>query len=327
MRNWKKLSLALAIAGLAFATLLVGWYGFRRIIDAMLSAGADGFALFCVLQILVVGILGLAWYVIAPAKDGGRLAVFVWGRLVRDAAACCLPFSPVGGFVLGARAVTLHGITWSIASLSTVVDLTAEFLSEIAFAAVGLLILLDRYPDGSMTAPVAAGLGVALIAGAVVIWLQRGVAPLFARLGRRLLGDWLDGGSAGAAQSQAELATLYGDTRRLALGTAIHMLGWFGKGVGNWFAFWLLGADISLAGALAIEGLLHIILVSAVLVPGYAGVQEAAYVGLGALFGVPPEVSLGVSLLRRARDIAIGIPVLLVWQLFEARRLRAMPPA
>jgi hypothetical protein len=28
-----------------------------------------------------------------------------------------------------------------------------------------------------------------------------------------------------------------------------------------------------------------------------------------------------VSVLRRARDIAVGIPVLLAWQLIEARRM------
>jgi hypothetical protein len=36
-------------------------------------------------------------------------------------------------------------------------------------------------------------------------------------------------------------------------------------------------------------------------------------------------MSLAVSLIRRARDLAIGIPILLLWQIFEARRLRAMP--
>jgi uncharacterized membrane protein YbhN (UPF0104 family) len=118
---------------------------------------------------------------------------------------------------------------------------------------------------------------------------------------------------------------MYGDSRRLALGAALHLLGWVGKGIGNWIAFHLLGWNISVMEALAIEGLLHVILATSVLVPGYAGVQEAGYVGLGAFFGVPPQVSLSVSLIRRARDIAIGIPILLIWQIFEVRRLRNAP--
>ena len=62
----------------------------------------------------------------------------------------------------------------------------------------------------------------------------------------------------------------------------------------------------------------------AFLVPVNAGVQEAGYAGLGAIFGVPPELSLGVSLVRRARDLAVGIPILLIWQFFEMQRLRAV---
>ncbi len=94
------------------------------------------------------------------------------------------------------------------------------------------------------------------------------------------------------------------------------------KGVGGFIAFRLLGAPIGLIDALAIEGLLHAGLIIAVLVPGYAGVQEGGYMLLGAAFGVPPEIALGTSLLRRGRDIAIGIPVLLIWQFVELRRLR-----
>jgi hypothetical protein len=41
---------------------------------------------------------------------------------------------------------------------------------------------------------------------------------------------------------------------------------------------------------------------------------------LGALFGVSPEASLALSLIRRARDFAIGAPALIVWQVIEGRR-------
>ena len=49
---------------------------------------------------------------------------------------------------------------------------------------------------------------------------------------------------------------------------------------------------------------------------------------LGSLFGLPPETMLGLSLLKRARDIVIGVPMLLLWQGLESGRLwkrRARP--
>jgi hypothetical protein len=107
---------------------------------------------------------------------------------------------------------------------------------------------------------------------------------------------------------------------RMVLSTAIHLLGWLCKGIGNWIAYRRPGSDIDFMRALAMEALLHALLIPAFVVPGYAGVQEAGYAGIGALFGIPPEISRRVSLLRRARDIAIGTPTLLAWQLVEMRR-------
>jgi len=44
---------------------------------------------------------------------------------------------------------------------------------------------------------------------------------------------------------------------------------------------------------------------------------------LGATFGVTPETALALSLLKRGRDLAIGVPALLVWQMLESGRVLA----
>ena len=106
------------------------------------------------------------------------------------------------------------------------------------------------------------------------------------------------------------------------LGFSVHLAGWIGTGFAGWIAYRALGVPIQFDDALAIEALLAAIAALSFLVPLNVGVQEAGYAGLGAIFGIPPEMSLAVSLLRRARDIAVGVPILLLWQLFEVRRLR-----
>jgi hypothetical protein len=58
-------------------------------------------------------------------------------------------------------------------------------------------------------------------------------------------------------------------------------------------------------------------------VPNALGVQEAAYALLTPLVGVGKEIGLAVSLLKRARDIAIGVPIVLIWQALEGRRVLA----
>src|SRR6202012_314775 len=101
-----------------------------------------------------------------------------------------LPFSQVGGFVFGARAVTLHGVEWHPATASTVVDVTAEFLAQIAFACIGLGILLARAPGSALAVPAEVRVGPAVLACFGFVWPQKGAAPLFARIGRRIAGRW-----------------------------------------------------------------------------------------------------------------------------------------
>jgi putative membrane protein len=318
----KKLSIVLALAGLLLGTVLIGWYGFGRVIAGVQRVGWQDFALIVGWQLVLFAILGLAWDAITPPREARRPWVFVWGRMVRDASTNCLPFSQVGGFVFGARAATLHGVSWPLATASTVVDVTAEFLAQLAFTAIGLGILLARAPDSSLAVPLEVGLGLAVMAGMALIWLQKGAAPLFARLGRRIAGRWFDDAQDRMQVLQAELTLIYGHAVRLAIGFLGHLIGWLGTGVAGWIAYRALGVPIDFDDALAIEALLSAAAAIAFLVPVNAGVQEAGYAGLGAIFGVPPELSLGVSLIRRARDVAVGVPILLVWQFFEVRRLR-----
>jgi putative membrane protein len=313
------MSVVLGLFGLLLGTLLVGWYGFGHILRATASVGIFGFIAVCAWQMVLFALLGLCWFVLLPAGPGWRLGVLIWGRMVRDAAGQCLPFSLVGGFVLGARAVTLEGISWPDAAASTVVDLSAEFVAQIGLVLIGVFILSGRAPHASLIRPVSIGVAVSIAVAVGFVWLQRGAGATLIAISRRLLGSWSRRAEPQMAAIQNRLGGIYGSPWRVALCTAMHLAGWFGTGVASWIAFRLLGADIDFWGALGIEALLHAVLAMAILVPGYAGVQEAAYAAVGALFGQPPELALSVSLLRRARDIALGVPILLLWQGSEWR--------
>jgi glycosyltransferase 2 family protein len=325
LKSLKRLSLALALLGCLTGTLLVAWNGFGRVVASVLSVGYWGFLLLSGWQFLVAGLLGIAWRAVAPAAPGRqRLAVdrvFIWARLVRDASASCLPFSAVGGFAVGARVLVLHGQAWPVASASTLGDLTAEFLAEIVFAGAALVIAVQRHVD--LLSPFVTAVALTLGVGLGLGYLPRRVAPFCARVGGWIVarGPMLVG--ARLPSVEAELGRMYSRDGKFAACSTIHFLGWVAKGAGGWIIFRLLGAPIGFVDALAIEGLVHAALAFAFLVPGYAGVQEGAYMLLGAVFGVPPEIALGTSLMRRGRDIAIGIPILLIWQFIELRVLRA----
>jgi len=58
------------------------------------------------------------------------------------------------------------------------------------------------------------------------------------------------------------------------------------------------------------------------MVPAAAGVQEAGYVVVALALGIAPAEGIAFSLARRARDLAIGLPGLALWQFLEARAFR-----
>jgi putative membrane protein len=320
----KKLSIALAVFGLAVGTALVGSFGFSKVAAVVGSVGWAGFAVICSWQFVVFLPIGLGWDQLGRARGVHRPLLFLWARMVRDASANCLPFSQLGGFVFGARALTLHGIAWPLATATTVVDITAEFIAELGFVGLGLTILLSQVPRAAhLAVPIETGLGLAILGIAVFVSLQHGAGPLFARIASRIVGREMRGARQGIAALNAELGAVYRRPGRLLASFLLHFVGWVLSGMADWIAFHAIGVPVDVDQALAIEALLSGVAAFAFLVPVSAGIQEASYAGFGALFGIPPEMSLAVSLIRRARDLAVGLPILLTWQMVEMRRLRA----
>ena len=311
----KRLSVLLALAGVGIVLVLFAWIDAGAVWAAMRSVGWGGFAALVAWQGVLFVLLGLAWSAVMPGV--GR-PLLVWGRMVRDAATTCLPFSPVGGYVVGARALTLHGVGWPVAAAGTVVDVTAEIAAQLLFSLFGVTVLVLVRPGSPLAGPLAAGVAVAFGLLAVGVWQRRRIGAVLRGLGGRLLGDWF-GKSGGLERLEQALGQMF-VPRRLAVGAVLHLLGWGATGVGTWIALRLLGAEVDLLHVLALEALLDALVAAAFIVPGAAGVQEAGYVGLGAVFGVPVELALGVSLLRRGKDLMWGVPILAVWQWREWRR-------
>ena len=289
-------------------------------LSAAAAIGWAGFALFCLYALVLFVLLGAAWQVLLPAGCAARLRAFIGARLVRDAAAEVLPLSQLGGIALGVRAAILQGLSAPLASASMIVDVTAEMLAQIAYAVLGVAILLTRVPGNSqvasLTTACVTGLAVAAVAAGLFITLQRRGGEITARLATKLLRR---AGHAFSGVSGA-LETLYRSPARIVLSTALHLAAWVGNGAVVWVGFRLIGVHIDVAAAIAIESLVYAIRSAGAFIPNALGVQEGAYVVLGPLFGVAPDMALAISVLKRARDIVIGVPVLLAWQAAEGRR-------
>ena len=123
-----------------------------------------------------------------------------------------------------------------------------------------------------------------------------------------------------------EIHAIYRHPRALYLAALLHSAIWVASSVEAWLALRLMGAPLSIGVVIVIESLLYAVRSVAFAVPNAVGVQEGAYIMLGAAFGLTPEVALALSLLKRARDLVIGVPALIAWQILESRRLLAGRP-
>jgi len=56
------------------------------------------------------------------------------------------------------------------------------------------------------------------------------------------------------------------------------------------------------------------------MVPGALGVQEAGLIVFAHVLGIDNELALAVSMAKRMRELACGLPALLSWQWMETRR-------
>ncbi len=328
----KTVSILLAVLGLVLITVFTAWLGAGAVLRALVSVGVGGFAALVAAQLATDMVLACAWSVACPGIGFFRL---LGARLVREGATTCLPFSQLGGILIAIRATCFPptprrgAVGWPEASAANVVDVTVEVSGQILFVLLGLLFLLDRRPDSSLVGPVTLGMGLMAMAMAAFVWTQRSASGLFRRgiagLGRHVAGQWQEALQDGIDTLQDRLDRFYARPGRLAAACLLHLGAWTAGAGWVWLGYRLLGAPVGFGEAMAIEGVASGVLSVSFLVPAALGVQEAAYVALGSLFGLDPHLSFGLSLLRRGRDLALGVPSLLVWQSVELRRLRPVP--
>jgi putative membrane protein len=315
MKAWPILA---AILGVAAMAALVGYFGAGAVMRSLLAVGGTGFVAICAIHLVLIAGMGLAWRALLPGVASGKV---IWARLVRDSGSEALPLSQVGGYVLGARALTLAGVPGTVAAASTIVDVTLEFVAQLAYTALGLAWFVRLQPDTEAAVPVLLGLAVAALGATAFVLLQRRGIGYFDRIASYLAAGWAERSAAGAAALHEALAGIYRHRRGLWASFALHLACWIASAVEAWLALQLAGEPLSFGAVLAIESLLYAIRTAAFVVPNAVGVQEGAYLLLGAGFGLTPEMSLALSLLKRARDLAIGLPTIAIWQAIESKRL------
>jgi putative membrane protein len=317
-----RLALALAaLGGAALAAFLIADTGAQAVLAALRTAGWVTLGVVSLAHLVPTVLRGLGWRALFGAETRIGWVGFTWARWVREAVDNILPILPISGVLAGSRVLFARGE--GRAGASAVVDLTSELLGQVAFGLVGLALLLATRPDDARV--LWAALGMATITLAFLGFLAAQLGGLFRFLGRAI--DWLWRCSGARARREGQgpraeafhdhIQSFYRRRDRFGESVAVHFLAWIASALEVWLALWLMGSGLPLAQALAIESLIFALRSVSFFVPWSAGIQESGYVVVGAMFGLSPDIALAVSLLKRGRDLVLGIPVVLAWQVAE----------
>lgn len=314
----KRTLLLAAVLGVFAATIAIALVGVGQVAAALGAIGWKGLGVLIAYSVIPFSILATSWFVLEEPWPWRRWNVYLWARLVRDASGELLPFSHVAGLAFGARAATLAGLSgpWSLAT--TVVDATTELIAQVGFTIFGLVLLADRL-DTHADLGVPALVGFALTAAAAVslVALQRRGMTFVTRLVERVL----PAAAAHAVEAGGLIGELHTRTGRIALAIVLHLAAWVLSGAGVWLALRVAGIHVGLADIIGLEALIGAMRSAAFVAPMGLGVQEVGYAILGPVFGLSAETAIALSLVKRARTLCIGLPVLALWQIDEGRRL------
>lgn len=314
------------VAGLAVAVWAFGVTGWDGVIRALARMGPGGFLLFTLWFLGVFLLLGAAWLSATPGEPIERLWLFTWARMVREAASDLLPFSQLGGVVLGARTLTVHGVVSRRANGGLLVDMTTEMAAQLVFTVTGIALFLMTVTGEGETA----ALRPLIFTGTAVMLAMMAAFFVAHRFGLghagRLAARLLPGADIAADEILDELRTIYARFSAVAFSFLFNLLAWLASAAGAWIGMRLMGVTVPFSAMVMVESLIFTLRSVAFVVPGALGVQEVGYLALAPIVGIAPDAMLALSLAKRSRDLVLGLPTLIGWQLIEARAIVARQP-
>jgi putative membrane protein len=306
--------IGLAFGGALFIALII-WFGAAEILAAMAAIGW-GILLVSVFRFgLLIFDTASWWVLLAPDKRGSPGRLF-WMRWIGDSVNTLLPVAWIGGEFVRAHMAARRGLGGPLAGASVMVDVTAGIGTQFLFSIIGVAAFFYLAGGGANTTwNLVIGLAVFGAGIAGFYFVQR--AKPFERLARfsERIGRGWGSLSGDAAALDGAVTALYRNRRAVGACCLWRIVGWV-AGTGEvWLILYLLGHPISLAEAFVLESLGQAARSAGFMIPGGLGVQEGGLILIGGQLGLAPEVALALSLVKRARELLIGVPGLIAWQI------------
>ena len=326
MKGGKKIRIVfylLVAGGAALFTFLLIRQGAPQVVAVFASAGWWIAAV--VIYHLAVPVLldALAWWALFPKPERLPVWQLFWMRWIGESVSTLVPSAAVGGDVVRARLAALHGASIPTSAASVLVDITLGVFVQIVFTLLGLGLIVGATGHQGFVRPTLIGsvIGVLAIVAFYVVQ-RRGMFRFIGKMVSKLANadDWHSLVHSGHTLDDA-IRKLYAH-RSGVIGCCAWTATSLILGSGEiWIALHALSLQATVVNALILQSVVLTIRSAVFPVPGALGVQEGGYVIIGNLLGIPGDAAFALSLIARVRELVLGIPGLMLWQLIEARRV------
>ena len=322
LRTIKPIVYLLGLGGVALFIVLLIREGVGQVGSAIAHAGWGllGVTLYHLLQTVSDA---AGWLVLIPKEHRIPLIKSVFLNWIGESINNLLPTGRVGGDIVITRMAAIWGIPLKIATAVIIVDVTIGVVTKVIYIVPAGILLIAKTGRVDLARPTVVAMITGIFAAGGFYVVQRlGIFRWTATLASRLAKSpgWDSLVQSGEALDQT-IALVYAQHRAVAGSYFYWILSWFIASGEIWFSLWALGFRSSFMTAIILESGALVVRSAAFLVPGALGVQEGGYIILGNLLGIPGEIAFALSLVRRMRELALGIPALITWQLMEATRL------
>ena len=314
--------IALACCGAALFAFLLWSAGIGEVARTVAAAGWGVLAVI-VFHLVPLFMDTLTWWNLFPRENRPSLPAAYRMRWMGESVSYLLPLSSVGGDIVRARLAALKGAPTGIAAATVLADITLGIVVQAAFTLTGVLLLIHATGERDVLGPLLGGAALTVLAVGGFYAAQRyGMFRILGGLVKRIARDpaWHVLAEKGSGIDDA-VRTVYGRKRAVALSCLCTLGAWLASSTEVWIALRAAGLDVSFDRAIILESMSQGIRAMMFFIPGALGVQELGYVGIGRLIGLPEHTALSLALIRRAREVTLGLPGVAAWLLGEGRRL------
>ena len=313
----------LGLAGAGLFTVLLIRQGAPQVGAAFVSAGWAIPAVVIYHFAVPVFLDATAWWVLFPKSDRLPLRRLFWMRWIGESVSTLVPSAAVGGDIVRARLAAIYGARLPVAVGTVLVDLTLGVFNQAAFTLLGITLLVLATGQRSLVRPTVIGtlIGIAAVGG--FYFVQRlGMFRFLATMIAKITNSPEWGSLVQSGENLDEtVRTLYGRRGGVVGCCASTMLSLILNSGEIWIALHALNLHATILNAVILQSTVLTVRNVAFAVPSGLGVQEGGYVLIGGLLGIDGPTALALSLIARVRELAVGIPGLITWQLIEGRRL------